>query len=104
MRRPIPNEQLERAVFEAYERIEPQTNAVITRSVKYRIQLCLSRGGSFVGDALDECCRRAKAELEPFCSVDIHSIITPIEEDYQNDDGPEEGTGVGTLPSFRTVL
>ena len=104
MRNPIPNEQLENAVFEAYERIEPQTIAVLTKSVKYRIQLCLERGGSFVGDALDECCRRAKAELEPFCSVDIHSIITPIEEDYQNDDGPEEGTGVGTLPSFRTVL
>ena len=40
--------------FEAYERIEPQTIAVLTRSVTYRIQLCLSRGGSFVGDTLDE--------------------------------------------------
>ena len=34
MRSPIPNEQMERAVFEAYERIEPQTIAVLTRSVK----------------------------------------------------------------------
>ena len=103
MRRPIPNEQLEGAVFEAYERIEPQTIAVLTRSVKYRIQLCLSRGWSFVGDALDECCRRAKAELESLCSVDIHSIITPIEQDYENDND-DEGSPVGTLPSFRTVL
>ena len=104
MRTPIPNDQLEKAVFEAYRLIEPETIAVLTRSVKFRVQLCVARGGLFVGDALEECCRRAKAELEPFCSVDIHSIIPTFERGQEDGHGDEEGTDIGRLPSFISHL
>ena len=104
MKSPIPNDQLENAVFEAYEKIKPETIAVLTRSVKYKIQLCIARGGSFVGDALDECCLRAKAECEALSSIDVHSIIVPMVQDRESGDSSEEGDSETTLPSFRTVL
>ena len=52
---PISNQELENAVFDAYNLIEPRTIAILTMSVKYRIQLCAARYGGFVGDAIDEC-------------------------------------------------
>ena len=104
MRNPILNEQLENAVFEAYERIEPQTISILIRSEKCRIRLCPARGGAFVGDALDECCRRAKAESDSFSSIDIHSIIVPMVQDQESEDSSEEGQSVAKLPPFSSVL
>ena len=37
MRTPLANNQLEEAVFEAYERIRPDTVAALTLSVKHRV-------------------------------------------------------------------
>ena len=104
MKSPIPNDQLESAIVEAYEKIKPETISILVRSVKYRIQLCIERGGLFVGDALDECCRRAKVESESLSSIDIDSIIVPMVQDEESEDGSEDETTVATLPSFRTVL
>ena len=53
MKTPLENDQLEEAVFEAYNRIKPETIAVLELSVKHRVQLCIARRGGFVGDALD---------------------------------------------------
>ena len=104
MKSPIPNDQLENAIFEAFDKIKPETISILTRSVKYRIQLCIARGGLFVGDALGECCRRAKAESESLSSIDIESILVPIELDEESEDSSEEEMTVATLPSFRTAL
>ena len=47
---------------------------VLTLSVKHVVQLCVARQGGFVGDALDECCRRAKANLETSTTLQLVSI------------------------------
>ena len=64
MRTPLTIQELDQAVFEAYNTINWITVGVLTLSAKYRVLLCLERGGNFIGDAIDECCRRAKTELE----------------------------------------
>ena len=103
MRTPLPNDQLENAVFEAYGRIEPRTIAVLTLSVKYRIQLCIARQGGFVGDALDECCRRANVELDSSTTLQPVSIIqTTMEFGRTADEETRGGDGIlSRLPSFR---
>ena len=76
---PIPNEELEQAVFDAYRNIVPRTVAILALSMKYRIQLCLDRHGGFVGDAIDECCFRAKVEFDGLTTVETTSII-PVQK------------------------
>ena len=71
---PLRNDQLEDAVFDAYRSIEPRTIAILTRSVKFRVQLCIAREGKFVGDKLDECCRRAEIELASLTNIEIIPI------------------------------
>ena len=102
---PLARDQLEPAVFEAYDRIEPRTIAILTMSVKYRVQLCLARQGGFVGDALDECCRRARVEfdasttLQPGSIIPTAMIMTGTASGEATDDG--EGVILARLPSFR---
>ena len=43
MKTPLRNDQLQGAVFDAYQNIEPSTIAILTRSVKFRVQLCIAR-------------------------------------------------------------
>ena len=64
MRTPLTLPQLEEAVFDAYANIGWKTIAVLTLSAKSRIQVCLERNGKFIGDAVSECCRRARVEIE----------------------------------------
>ena len=104
MRTPLANNQLEGAVFEAYERIEPRTIAILTLSVKHRVRLCIARQGGFVGDALDECCCRAKVEFEASTTLQLVSITTTMMHaermvDEERDDG-ESGI-LARLLSFR---
>ena len=105
MKTPLENDQLEEAVFEAYNRIKPETIAVLELSVKHRVQLCIARRGGFVGDALDECCRRAKVEFEASTTLQLVSIAPAIaqqggmENGENGDDG--ESSILARLPSFR---
>ena len=105
MTTPLANDQLEPAVFEAYDRIEPRTIAILTLSVKYRVQLCLARQGGFVGDALDECCRRARVEFEASTTLQPVSIMptTMHMTGTSGGEGTDDGEGVilARLPSFR---
>ena len=105
MTTPLANDQLEPAVFEAYDRIEPRTIAILTMSVKYRVQLCLARQGGFVGDALDECCHRERVEFEASTTLQPVSIIPTamIMTGTAGGEGTDDGEGVilARLPSFR---
>ena len=103
MKSPLRNDQLEGAVFDAYRSIEPRTIAILTQRVKFRVQLCIAREGKFVGDKLDECCRRAEIELDSLTNIEI----IPIEHEGRDE---EEGEGDGEnearqqLPSFTQFL
>ena len=103
MKSPLRNDQLEGAVFDAYRSIEPRTIAILTRSVKFRVQLCIAREGKFVGDKLDECCRRAEIELDSLTNIEI----IPFEhEGYDGEDreGDGENEARPQLPSFTQFL
>ena len=76
MRTPLTTNQLETAVFDAFERIEQSTINVLTLSVQFRIRLCIARNGKFVGDALEESCSRAKVLLETTMAIPPFPTIT----------------------------
>ena len=105
MRTPLANNQLANAVFEAYERIKPDTIAVLTLSVKHRVRLCIARQGGFVGDALDECCRRARVEFNASTTLQLVSITPAMTQFERTADGEERDDGesgvLARLPSFR---
>ena len=86
MRTPLTIQQLERAVFEAYNTINWMSIGVLALSAKYRVQLCLERGGHFIGDAIDECCRRAKIELETQTDIIFLSVHEEVHESFHADD------------------
>ena len=106
MRTSLENAKLEDAVFDAYDRIKPETIAVLTLSVKHRVQLCVARRGGFVGDALDECCRRAKVEFEASTTLQLVSITPAMMQQSRmatGDDADDGESGNLTrLSSFRS--
>ena len=111
MRTPLAIQELDQAVFEAYNTINWMTVGVLTLSAKYRVLLCLERAGNFIGDAIDECCRRAKTELETetdiiFLSVRDEFHDGPLEDDPDEADNGRYGTDEpeSPLPSFRRWL
>ena len=108
MRKPLANDQLEEAVFDAYQNVKPSTIAILTLSVKYRIQLCIARNGGFVGDALDECCRRAKEEFEGSTRIQTMPITLeqrPDAQDAEQEDVNSRQNDIRqSLPSFRDSL
>ena len=108
MRTPLANNQLEGAIFDAYRHIQPRTIAILTLSVKHRIMLCLERNGGFVGDALDECCRRATVEFEASTTLQMTSINPGGSQEAENDERREDVDGpsdiMQSLPSFRRSL
>ena len=109
MTKPLTLRQLEEAAFKAYDDIEAETVIILTMSVKYRVQLCLSRNGSFVGDALDECCHRANVEYESLTAVEFPLSTVPEMEEDTRENGEENRAGTETtnelqpLPSFRDI-
>ena len=100
MRTQLTLGQLEAAVFDAYNNINWRTVAILTMSAKYRVQACIEREGRFVGDMLDECCRRARVELESQSDFVLLSLqnIDPVEtpgpnaRDDDNDDRSQRRT------------
>ena len=104
MKTPLTFDELEEAVFEAYENVKPETIAVLTLSVKFRIQLCVARHGLFVGDALDECCKRARMVFEAQTAIqpipDNQIETTEMEEERETG---RENEPANHLPSFRSV-
>ena len=104
MKNPLRNDQLEGAVFEAYRNIEPRTVAILTRSVKFRVQLCLAREGKFIGDKLDECCRRAEMELDSLMEIENVFVERRETQDDVNGEGNRESGERPQLPSFTQFL
>ena len=109
MRTPLTIQELDQAVFEAYNTINWMTVGVLTLSSKYRVLLCLERGGNFIGDAIDEGCRRDKTELETdiiFLSVRDEFHDGPLEDDPDEAGNGRYGTDEpeSPLPSFRRWL
>ena len=80
MRTPLTLPQLEEAVFDAYNHIGWKTTAVLTLSAKYRVRVCLERNGKFIGDAVDECCRRASVEIETANDLVLLSVNAAFDE------------------------
>ena len=102
---PIANNELERAVFDAYEQIAPTTIAILTLSVKYRTRLCVDRYGGFDGDGLDECSRHAKDELEASTTIQTRTItlIATERNEQQGHQREESHENLPRLPSFRNA-
>ena len=107
MRTPLTLEQLETAVFEAYANIEPRTIAILTKSVEYRVRLCIERNGNFVGDAHDECCRRARIAFDSALEIQMIPLTQmPGEEGgvgLDDEQAQEQDRPLASLPSFRSV-
>ena len=105
MTKPLTLGQLEDAVFQAYEDIEAETIIVLTMSVKFRIELCQSRNGGFVGDALDECSRRARVEFESLTEVEFPLANFPEPEERETEDdicpGTDTTAELQPLPPFK---
>ena len=104
LRTPLANDQLEGAVFDAFENIEPRTICILTMSVKHRIRLCVARQGGFVGDAIDECCRRAAVEFDEMNTIQSISIHVEVPQGSQHqgsDDREDTQESLPRLPSFR---
>ena len=100
---PLTLDQLEEAVFEAYNAIEPKTIAILTMSVRFRVQLCIERNGKFVGDAIGECCHRAKVQYESLTDIRAIAFDAP-QLQGENEARPGEMTiELPPLPSFRTA-
>ena len=99
-------QQLEDDVFDAYQRIEQRTVAILTLSMKYRVQLCVERHGGFVGDSLEECRHRARIEFDSLTALDTR-LINGVQRPDGNGEGDERGqqttNGFVGLPSFRDV-
>ena len=106
MRTPLENDQPEDAVFDVFANIQPRTIGILTRSVKYRVRLCIARQGGFVGDALDECCRLATEEYDSMNTIQPMSIYmnAPRGSERQgSEDGEDNLENSSRLPSFRSV-
>ena len=110
LRTPLSLQQLEEAVFDAYTHINWKTVTVLTLSAKYRVQILIERNGGFIGDMVDECCRRARMEIESETDMIILSVPSGLGQPRQSPDAMEgrEGlgevqlsTGLPPLPSFR---
>ena len=111
MRTPLTIQQLDQAVFEAYNTINWMTIGVLTLSAKYRMQVCLERAGNFIGDAIDECCRRAKTELETRTDILLLSLNDDLQERFltnssgePEDDENRTSEPESRLPSFQQWL
>ena len=99
----LENNQLEGSVFEAFERIEHRTIGILTMSVKHRVRLCISRQGGFVGDSVEECCRRERVGFDSMNTV--RSILISRDglrgtEDPGSDEEDNQ-QDMPILPSFR---
>ena len=107
MRTPITLAQLETATFEAFDTIQPRTIAILTKSVEFRVRLCVQRNGRFIGDAIEECCRRASIEVDSVNDIqnDPFTLIANGRSDVRHGDEPaeEQDRPLASLPSFRTV-
>ena len=103
MKTPLTLQQLKTAVFDVYQTIEPRTIAILTRSVKFRVRLCIARNGGFVGDALDENCRRAKEEFDAATRLPSFSVFTAPSQANDDGNGERDERTMPRLPSFRTV-
>ena len=105
MRTPLTPAQLETAVFEAYDNIKPRTIAILTKSVEFRVRLCIERNGNFVGDSLAESCRRARIQVDSSYEipVDLFALLTDEEGDDRLGDEQKSEQQTASLPSFRTV-
>ena len=102
MRTPLTIQQLETAAIEAYEEIDQKTIQILTLSVQFRIRLCITRNGKYVGDALDESCRRAKVQLESTMTIrpfpaNEDEMRRAFEEEHRESREPM----MMSLPSFR---
>ena len=102
MRTPLTIQQLETAAIEAYEEIDQKTIQILTLSVQFRIRLCIARNGKYVGDALDESCRRAKVQLESTMTIrpfpaNEDEMRRAFEEEHRESREPM----MMSLPSFR---
>ena len=75
MRSPLTLEHLQTAMFDVYNNDQPRTIAILTKSVEFRARLCIERGYQFVGDALEECCRRARMVIDIANDLETESII-----------------------------
>lgn len=102
MRSPLTLEQLRTAMFDAYNNVQPRTIAILTKSVEFRVRLCIERGGQFVGDALEECCRRARMVVDFAVDPETDSIIQLAFHEDERHDEQDEQEHLATLPSFRT--
>ena len=80
MKTPLPVQQLDTAVFEAYNNIEWTTIGILVLSVKHRMRACVDRNGMFIGDLVGECCRRARVEFEGQRDVLLFQFPTNNEE------------------------
>ena len=80
MKTPIQVQQLDDAVFEAYNNIEWTTVGILMLSVKHRMRACIDRNGMFIGDLVGECCRRARIEFEGQRDVLLFQVSTNAEE------------------------
>ena len=107
MRTPLAIEQLETTVFEAYANIEPRTIAILTKSVEFRIRLCIEHNGHFVGDALGECCRRVRIAIDSANEIQMFPYIQiPREQGgvgLAHEQDQEHDRPFASLPSFRSA-
>ena len=112
MKTALTIQQLNDAVFEAYNTINWRTVGILTLSAKYRVQICVERQGKFIGDTIGECCRRAKVELDCENEIQLLSVsVFPNDEDgtqREQDVSPSETRQTTRnarrtqLPSFRS--
>ena len=107
MKSPLTIQQLNEAVFEAYNTIHWRTVGILTLSAKYRMQLCVERQGKFIGDMIGECCRRAKVELESENDIQLLSVSLNIDDErdaQSTHDHPGSRLGQTTRPAQRAQL
>ena len=107
MKSPLTIQQLNEAVFEAYNTIHWRTVGILTLSAKYRMQLCVERQGKFIGDMIGECCRRALVELESENDIQLLSVSLNIDDErdaQSTHDHPGSRLGQTTRPAQRAQL
>ena len=99
MKTPLTVQQLNDAVFEAYNTINWRTVGILTLSAKYRVQICVDRQGKFIGDMIGECCRRAKVELD--CENDIQLLSVSV---FPNDEDGTQTEREGSIPTGQQTM
>ena len=93
--------KLENAVFEAYRLIEPETIAVLTRSVKFRVQLYVARGGCLSGMLLKNVVGEQRPSWNHFVRLTSTQLFQRLNEDKKTDMVMRRGLTSGdSLPSF----